>query len=162
VGELQPVRRRWHTLSNCPTCPVTSQGHSPTSDLEWKADLQISSSASAFDPACVKIRTGLISTNYLYNINLIRLEISGLLSLSRHEIAPTSDTSAFLHNQDPERTLLPGLLGLRATSCCCWGPNLRQTAACLRKRRLGYLSTYGRDEDRKVIITEVSRSPNQS
>jgi hypothetical protein len=54
------------------------------------------------DPACVKTRTGPISTNYLYNFSLIYRGIPGQSSLARHKIAPPNDTSAFLHNQDPK------------------------------------------------------------
>ncbi len=57
------------------------------------------------DPSCVKTRTGPISTNYLYNFNPIYRGISGQFSLARHKIAPPSDASAFLHNQDPKVTL---------------------------------------------------------
>jgi hypothetical protein len=57
-----------------------------------------------YDPACVKTRTRQLSTNYLYNINPVHREISSIGTPARHKISPTSDTSAFLHSQDPIRS----------------------------------------------------------
>jgi hypothetical protein len=56
------------------------------------------------DPGCVKTRTGRISTNYLYKFKPICRGIDGVDGLARPKVAQTSDTSAFLHNQDPKQT----------------------------------------------------------
>ena len=72
------------------------------------SDVSVSERISLPDPACVKTRTGPISTNYLYKFKLIHREIHGVGGLTRHKVAQTSDTSAFLHNQDP-MPMFPGI-----------------------------------------------------
>jgi hypothetical protein len=57
---------------------------------------------SSLDPGCVKTRTGRIPTNYLYKFKPICRGSDGVGGLARPKVAQTSDTSAFLHSQDPE------------------------------------------------------------
>lgn len=97
------------------------------------------------DSACVKTRAGPISATYSYSFNPECRVTSGLLGLTRHKIAPPTDVSAFLHNQDPEatfRTFLASsiarvgaaLATVRCRSSCRWskGPSWPRTSSRAR------------------------------